>query len=98
DTRPGRALKAYLPLAPAARGPLALALPLAPYGLRPRGKLGAAGAETRGALLGFGSVSRLGARSRWSLIAGLALLTFAGERRSLGSLIEGTPVLQEIDA
>jgi hypothetical protein len=98
DTRPGRALKAYLALAPAAGAPLGLAVLLAPYDLREMGMLGDAGSNTLGALLGLGSVSRLGARSRWSLIAGLALLTLAGERRSLGALIEGTPVLQEIDA
>jgi hypothetical protein len=43
-------------------------------------------------------VSRLGARSRWSLIAGLAALTLIGERRSLGALIERTPLLKELDA
>jgi hypothetical protein len=62
------------------------------------GMLGDAGSNTLGALLGLSSVNRLGARSRWSLIAGLAALTAVGERRSLGRLIEGTPVLRELDA
>jgi hypothetical protein len=98
DTRPGRALKAYLALAPAAGAPLGLAVLLAPYDLREMGMLGDAGSNTLGALLGLSSVSRLGARSRWSLILGLAALTVVGERRSLGRLIEGTPVLRELDA
>jgi hypothetical protein len=98
DTRPGRALKAYLALAPAAGAPLGLAVLLAPYDLREMGMLGDAGSNTLGALLGLSSVSRLGARSRWSLIVGLAALTAVGERRSLGRLIEGTPVLRELDA
>jgi hypothetical protein len=98
DTRPGRALKAYLALAPAAGAPLGLAVLLAPYDLREMGMLGDAGSNTLGALLGLSSVSRLGARSRWSLILGLAALTAVGERRSLGALIEGTPVLKELDA
>jgi hypothetical protein len=98
DTRPGRALKAYLALAPAAGAPLGVAVLLAPYDLREMGMLGDAGSNTLGALLGLSSVNRLGARSRWSLIAGLAVLTAVGERRSLGALIEGTPVLRELDA
>ena len=60
--------------------------------------LGDAGANALGAVLALNSVSRLGARSRWSLIGALAALTVAGERRSLGSLIERTPVLRELDA
>jgi hypothetical protein len=98
DTRPGRALKAYLALAPAAGAPLGLAVLLAPYDLREMGMLGDAGSNTLGALLGLSSVSRLGARSRWSLIAGLAAVTLIGEKRSLGTLIEGTPVLKNVDA
>jgi glucosyl-3-phosphoglycerate synthase len=98
DTRPGRALKAYLALAPAAGAPLGLAVLLAPYDLREMGMLGDAGSNSLGALVGLGSVSRLGARSRWSLIAGLAVLTLVGERRSLGELVERTPVLSELDA
>jgi hypothetical protein len=98
DTRPGRALKAYLALAPAAGAPVGVAVLLAPYDLREMGMLGDAGSNALGALLGLGSVSRLGARSRWSLVAGLAALTLLGERRSLGRLIERTPVLRELDA
>ncbi len=98
DTRPGRALKAYLAIAPAVGAPVGLAVLLAPYDLREMGMLGDAGSNTLGALVGLGSVSRLGERSRWSLIAGLAALTAFGERRSLGELIERTPVLRDIDA
>ena len=99
DTRPGRALKAFL-LAGAggSRSYAAAAVLLAPYDLREMAMLGDAGANALGAVLGLNSVNRLGARSRWSLIAGLAALTVVGERRSLGRLIERTPVLRELDA
>jgi len=99
DTRPGRALKAFL-LAGAggSRWYGAAAVLIAPYDLREMAMLGDAGANALGAVLALNSVSRLGARSRWSLIGALAALTVVGERRSLGSLIERTPLLREVDA
>jgi hypothetical protein len=43
-------------------------------------------------------VNRFTGRGRWIAIGALAGLTLLGERRSLGELIERTPVLREIDA
>jgi hypothetical protein len=99
DTRPGRALKAFL-LAGAGGSRFygTAAVLLAPYDLREMTMLGDAGANALGAVLGLSSVSRLGTRSRWSLIGALAALTVVGERRSLGAVIERTPVLREVDA
>jgi hypothetical protein len=49
-------------------------------------------------MLGLSSVSRLTERGRWVAIGALAGLNVLGERRSLGALIERTPVLRELDA
>jgi Glycosyl transferase family 2 len=97
DTRPGRALKAYLLAAPAVDAPLAIAVLLLPYDLREKTMLGDAGSNALGALLGLSSVNRLGGRARWLAIGALAGLTALGERRSLGKLIEQTPGLAELD-
>jgi UDP-GlcNAc:undecaprenyl-phosphate GlcNAc-1-phosphate transferase len=59
--------------------------------------LGDGGSNSLGALLGLSSVSRLTERGRWVAIGALAGLTLLGERRSLGELIERTPVLRELD-
>jgi glucosyl-3-phosphoglycerate synthase len=98
DTRPGRALKAYLAVAPAAGAPLGLAVLLAPYDLREMGMLGDGGSNALGAMVGLSSVSHLGARSRWSLVGALAALNLLGETRSLHELIERTPVIRDLDA
>jgi hypothetical protein len=98
DTRPGRALKAYLALAIPLRAPKTIAVLLAPYDLREMAMLGDSGSNTLGALLGLRSVGRLTERQRWSAIAALAGLTLLGERRSLGALIESTPGFRELDA
>jgi hypothetical protein len=102
DTRPGRALKAFalgsLLLRGSPRRAAAAAVLLAPYDLREMVMLGDSGSNTLGAVLGFGSVGMLTERQRWSAIAALAGLTLLGERRSLGALIERTPVLRELDA
>jgi hypothetical protein len=98
DTRPGRALKAYLVAAPLARAPVAVAVLLLPYDLRERTMLGDCGSNALGALLALKSVSRLTDRGRWLAIGALAGLTVLGERRSLGELIERTPVLSRLDA
>ena len=101
DTRPGRALKAFLAGAALVRGPatgyVPIAVLLAPYDLREMTMLGDAGANALGALLGYGSVSKLTARGQLFAIAALAGLTVAGEARSLGELIERTPVLSRLD-
>jgi Glycosyl transferase family 2 len=102
DTRPGRALKAFLAGSLIVRGetlPCAAgAVLLLPYDLREMAMLGDGGANALGAVLGLGSVGRLTGRGRFAAIAALAGLTALGERRSLGALIERTPVLRELDA
>jgi hypothetical protein len=97
DTRPGRALKAYLIAAPAAGAPLGAAVLLAPYDLREMTMLGDAGANALGAMLGLSSVSKLTGGGRWAAIGALAGLTILGEHRSLGRLIERTPGLSHLD-
>ena len=97
DTKPGRALKAYLAASIPLRAPKAMAVLLAPYDLREMVMLGDSGSNTLGAMLGFESVGRFTERQRWSAIAALAGLTLLGERRSLGALIERTPVVRELD-
>jgi len=101
DTRPGRALKAYL-LARAALGGRprradALAVLLLPYDLREMGMLGDAGSNALGAVLGFESVRRCTGAGRWTAIGALATLTIVGERRSLGASIERSRVLGPLD-
>jgi Glycosyl transferase family 2 len=101
DTRPGRALKAFLVGAALVRGPargyVPIAVLLAPYDLREMTMLGDAGANALGAVLGYGSVSKLTARGQILSIAALASLTVAGETRSLGALIERMPGLSYLD-
>ena len=98
DTKPGRALKAYLLAAVPLRAPVGMAVLLLPYDLREMGMLGDAGSNALGAVLGLSSVERFTGRRRWSAIGALAGLTLLGETRSLGELIERTPVLREFDA
>ena len=59
--------------------------------------LGDSGSNALGAVVGLRSVSRLTGRGRWLAIGALAGLTLLGERRSLGTLIERTPVLRDVD-
>jgi xanthine/uracil/vitamin C permease (AzgA family) len=98
DTKPGRALKAYLAAALAVDAPFRTAVLLAPYDLREMAILGDAGSNALGALLGLSSVERFTERGRWAAIGALAGLTILGERQSLGALIERTPGLRELDA
>jgi hypothetical protein len=98
DTRPGRALKAYLAAAVPLRAPLIPAVLLAPYDLREMAMLGDAGANALGAMLGLNSVKRFTGRGRWGAVGALAGLTLLGEITSLGSLIERTPVLRGLDS
>jgi Glycosyl transferase family 2 len=98
DTKPGRALKAYLLAAQALRAPVALAVLLLPYDLRERVMLGDAGSNALGGLLGLKSVDRLHGWGRWAAALAVVGLNVLGERRSLGSLIERTPVLRDLDA
>ena len=102
DTRPGRALKAFLigsaALGGRPRRALAVAVLLAPYDHREMTMLGDAGSNALGAVLGLESVRRLTGRRRMSAIVALGAVTALGERRSLGSLIESTPGLRTLDA
>ena len=98
DTKPGRALKAYLALALPLGAPVRLAVLLLPYDLRERTMLGDAGSNALGALLGLRSVDRLAGRGRWLAIGALSGLIVLGERRSLGVAIERTPILRDLDA
>ncbi|MGH3117048.1 MAG: glycosyltransferase [Gaiellales bacterium] len=96
DTKPGRALKAFLVVAPASGyGPVAILL--LPYDLRERVMLGDAGSNALGAVVGLNSVGNLHGRARWTAILALAGLNLLGERRSLGELIERTPGLAWLD-
>jgi hypothetical protein len=97
DTKPGRALKAYLAAASLVRAPKRLAVCLLPYDLREMVMLGDAGSNALGALLGLKSVSLLTGRGRAAAIGVLAGLTLLGETRSLGETIERTPLLRELD-
>jgi Glycosyl transferase family 2 len=97
DTRPGRALKAYMLAALPIRTTILPAVILAPYDLQEMAMLGDAGSNALGALLGLNSVDRLAGRSRWLAIGALAGLNLFGEVRSLGELIERTPVLRDLD-
>jgi hypothetical protein len=97
DTRPGRALKAYLVAAVATEAPVGVAVLLLPYDLREMAMLGDAGSNALGALLGLNSVKRFAGRGQWVAISALAGLTILGERTSLGSWVERTPVLSWID-
>jgi hypothetical protein len=97
DTRPGRALKAYLAAALALDAPAGIAVLLLPYDLREMAMLGDAGSNALGGLLGLKSVERFTGRGRWVAIGALAGLTILGERTSIGALIERTPGLAWID-
>jgi hypothetical protein len=102
DTRPGRAIKAFLLgsllLRSGPRGALAVAVLLAPYDHREMTMLGDAGSNALGAVLGLGSVRRLTGLRRIGALGALAALTLLADRRSLGSIIEATPGLRELDA
>jgi hypothetical protein len=98
DTRPGRALKAYLACAIPLRAPIRVAVLLAPYDLREMTMLGDAGSNALGAMVGWSSVDRLTGRGRWIAVSALAGLTALGEVTSLGRIIERTPVLRSLDA
>ncbi len=97
DTRPGRALKAYLVGALALDAPVGIAVLLLPYDLREMAMLGDAGSNALGAVLGLKSVERFTGRGRWVAIGALAGLTILGERTSLGAWIERTPGLAWLD-
>jgi hypothetical protein len=101
DTRPGRAAKAFLLASLLLRGRrrgLGVGVLLASYDLREMAMLGDAGSNALGAVLGLSSVERITGWRRMAAIGALAGLTAYGEQRSLGELIERTPVLRALDA
>lgn len=102
DTRPGRALKAFLlgsvVLGVRPRRAVAVAVLLAPYDLGEMAMLGDSGSNALGAVLGFESVGRLAGWRRFGAIGALGIVTLLGERRSLGAWIESTPVVARLDA
>jgi hypothetical protein len=97
DTRPGRALKAYLAAGLPLNAPVGIAVLLLPYDLREMAMLGDAGSNALGALLGLNSVKRFTGRGQWVAIGALAGLTIVGERTSIGAWIERTPGLAWLD-
>jgi glycosyl transferase family 2 len=97
DTRPGRALKAYLAAALPLQAPVGIAVLLLPYDLREMAMLGDAGSNALGALLGLNSVKRFTGRGQWVAIGALAGLTILGERTSIGAWIERTHGLAWFD-
>lgn len=107
DLRPGRALKVttatgLVLLRPIASRPLAGALvgtgAVLPEDLAGESMLGDCGANALGGLLGLALVRGLGPRSRLAAAAVVTGLTLLSERVSFTRVIEGTPVLREIDA
>ena len=97
DTRPGRALKAYLAAAVPLDAPVGVAVLLLPYDLREMAMLGDAGSNALGAMLGLNSVKRFTGRGQYVAIGVLAGLTLLGERKSIGAWIECTPGVAWID-
>jgi UDP-N-acetylmuramyl pentapeptide phosphotransferase/UDP-N-acetylglucosamine-1-phosphate transferase len=98
DTKPGRALKAYLAAALLLGSPAGLAVLLLPYDLRERVMLGDAGSNALGAMLGLKSVDKFHGWGRVAAAVAVAGVNALGERRSLGGLIERTRGLRELDA
>ncbi len=113
DLRPGRVLKIALAVAPAvvagspastlAAASVGAALPLLGADLGERSMLGDCGANAVGALLGASAVTATGSGRRGEavravLLALLVALTLVSEKVSFTRVIEGTPVLRELDA
>jgi hypothetical protein len=97
DTRPGRCLKGYLLAGIPLGAPVGRAVLLLPYDLTERAMLGDAGSNAFGAMLGLKSVDRFHGWARWAAIGTLAGLNLLGERTSIGSLVERTPGLRDLD-
>jgi hypothetical protein len=97
DTRPGRCLKGYLLAGVPLGAPAGRAVLLLPYDLAERAMLGDAGSNAFGAMLGLKSVDRFHGWARWAAIGTLAGLNLLGEHTSIGSVVERTPGLRELD-
>ena len=111
DLRPGRSAKllvllgAGLTIGTWDAGPLAAlgllafpALALGIYDLRERAMLGDTGSNLMGALGGLWIVLSLDTTGQLVALALIALATVYGEFRSLGALIERTPILRQLDS
>jgi UDP-GlcNAc:undecaprenyl-phosphate/decaprenyl-phosphate GlcNAc-1-phosphate transferase len=111
DLRPGRSAKllvllgAGLTIGAWDAGPLAAlgllafpALALGIYDLRERAMLGDTGSNLMGALGGLWIVLSLDTTGQLVALALIALATVYGEFRSLGALIERTPILRQLDS
>lgn len=102
DTRPGRALKAFIAAQmvlhrPGFAGFTGGAVMLLPYDLGELMMLGDAGSNALGAVLGLESVVGDTPGRRVTTVAVLALANLLGERTSFGSAIERTPLLSAVD-
>jgi hypothetical protein len=102
DTKPGRALKAFLvaQLLLHRRGFGGFAggaVILLPYDLRERMMLGDAGSNALGAVVGLESVVRDTPGRRMLTLAAFAGLNLLGERVSLGRWLERAPVVSSLD-
>jgi hypothetical protein len=102
DTKPGRALKAFLAAELLLHrrgfgGFAGGAVILLPYDLRERMMLGDAGSNALGAVVGLESVVRDTPGRRMLTLAALAGLNLLGERVSLGRFIERTPIVSSLD-
>jgi UDP-N-acetylmuramyl pentapeptide phosphotransferase/UDP-N-acetylglucosamine-1-phosphate transferase len=111
DLRPGRATKAFVALgvgltigAGELRSLWALGLFAAPalvagvYDLRERVMLGDTGANLLGALAGLWLVLTLSGTGQLIALALLGAITVYGEFSSISGLIEGTPLLRQLDS
>lgn len=108
DLRPGRALKAVVLLSVptlASRaggdliaGPVGAASAALPPDLAEQVMLGDAGANALGAVVGLALAAATGPAGRAALLATLGALTLASERVSFTAVIEGVPILRELDA
>ena len=93
DTRPGRALKAYLAAASRSTHRLESPSSCSPT-IFARWRCSGTRGRTRSVpLLGLNSVKRFTGRGHWVAIGALAGLTIIGERTSIGAWIERTPGL-----
>lgn len=107
DTRPGRAVKAFIlaswPFLVSLHGPSWLALLVGgmmaylPADLRGRAMLGDTGANALGAVLGLAAITSLPVPGRQAVLAVLLLLHLLAERRSLSERIAGQSLLAALD-
>lgn len=110
DLRPGRTLKvataAAIPLllppgapgAATAAAALGAAAGTLPTDLRGESMLGDTGANAAGALVGLAFVERTGLRGRLAVLVVTAGLTVLSEKVSFSKVIEGNPVLRQVDS